>query len=1586
MSREEGATVGSMSDLGNESLQNMLALGQMKGDTDQGDRSGGSATAPGAIAQSKAGASAGGAEGSGGSAAMPPATAEGPPGPRAVAEGRAGGSATTPLPEPLGENGGAAAITLTDEISPISIASSPMLRDDEMEGARPCAEMSVVTVCSSIPSARSGGSTAAPQPARAVPPVDLADAAAVNGGATGGTAAPPAARETNVSMISISSEHSPATNDRSRSVVLRRAPEVYNMAQNDEDDDAVMKGEPAPMPHFQPGVVPPVDLVNLGTPVPVHDSSSMMSGLSDSSVGGRSRSRVAPLNEDQGEVRLRGRSRGSAGSAHTPGAAPGVGESGGSAPAPPAPVLAGGSRGSTPAPPAVPQAPGSWGAAPSGTPLGSAVRPSPYAESRSPSRGPPQPEAGRPPSPHPPVNEEDQGRACEAVQARAHAAAVEARAEAAVAEVRQSEHARMAVAEHAIRQAQSDAGVVRAEAERVVDQVRRCYGDEQAAFQMRIEAERVAAESRAMAERQAKVEGDRLLGQLQNTLSRVEKTAHEQEVALQERCRDVQLGAEQAAAASRGSQAVIGVAKQRAESPVPSLSPSSQALRKQLQETTLVHEERDRRREEAMAEMQRKLEEMANERKSRSPSRSPSTDLRQQFQQQREAFEEKERAKDHQLAAMQKQMDLLMQQLRTMQPAAGAPSVVAEDPPARPSVRLVGGCILRDDEPGPSGMSGGKSQRRAESPSVRRMVNEERGSRGSAPAPPVAVSGGSTPAPVHMGPVAKTKPGAADNPFNLISRPAEWMGWQRTRGGLDDRTKPLACPGSGGSAFAPGPTTLRPGAMDPGAPAVKSDGLAPGCAAAPYLHGPAPYEHYRPESGGSAPAPGLMAPLVSGHEASVPAEYAGLGNPFAGVPNPLNVTVHPAVTPSWGYPPAEGLQPVGNYGIEHHSSDQTGAPPTPPPRPTWCGGGSGGSPPVPPPGDRSSGDHRGRSGHLRRGRRGPPGDGGSSDPSTGSRETGISSYHERRGRRIGSRNRGKDSDKIREFVVPPLPQVPEFHEWRTRLQHVVASATYYPTEALAWLHEVDVLDIPQLGHSIQGHSRRFERLDYILGEALLRVITNLELLQEVQRWTSETQTRGLTILSGRQILKIIYKWYAVCEGSGAVYTMLDLTKLKLRNDGELAWFFNEWTKRVTHQRAYIPDEQLITIILPQLRVSKELSGDISHYDRTPECQTYEFLINSIRRYLARTHQEANRLAGERALEPYPGASENPFAGVPNPLSRPPAAAKPKAAAAVETATTTPPVHPNLRCWQCGGNHRKSDCPNRAGSGGSANAPGTGSPAPTPSSGGSTAARGGKGGGKGKGRGGGGKSNMPCWYWAQGNCQMGDDCRFVHDDAKKGAGLPDGVTAEMVQNSQQRAQSRSSSVASSAAAYLDVPPVPDVAQRKLCAAYKTAAGCLKGADCPASHDMTSWLKWRDYHMACQVRAAVAGGGRSAASSRTPADRTSETGQDMPGGGAAAAAWAPARSRTRKSAKQRGKMWRPRSSSAASGAPSQPGSESGGSATALRTWGAGAMNAPRAYENEDWESVPRGLPPSRAVASEFYDLGFEDMMGLDGPDGA
>ena len=119
-------------------------------------------------------------------------------------------------------------------------------------------------------------------------------------------------------------------------------------------------------------------------------------------------------------------------------------------------------------------------------------------------------------------------------------------------------------------------------------------------------------------------------------------------------------------------------------------------------------------------------------------------------------------------------------------------------------------------------------------------------------------------------------------------------------------------------------------------------------------------------------------------------------------------------------------------------------------------------------------------------------------------------------------------------------------------------------------------------------------------------------------------------------MNIVHTWYAICEGSGAVYTMVDLTAWSSGMTKRWGGTTTSGHTRVTHQCHGVADEQLSAIRLQQLRKSVVLRGDISHYARTPADQSYALLIGCARREIMRAHQEANRLAGERARLPHSG--------------------------------------------------------------------------------------------------------------------------------------------------------------------------------------------------------------------------------------------------------------------------------------------------------------------------------------------------------------
>ena len=144
---------------------------------------------------------------------------------------------------------------------------------------------------------------------------------------------------------------------------------------------------------------------------------------------------------------------------------------------------------------------------------------------------------------------------------------------------------------------------------------------------------------------------------------------------------------------------------------------------------------------------------------------------------------------------------------------------------------------------------------------------------------------------------------AATNPFNVVGRPVAWLEWRRRHGYVDDGMAPPACPGSGGSTSAPGQTKPQTYVVGSHVPTTRSDGPAPGYVGASQPGVAMGFSPYHPVSGGSASAPGLVAPPCPDHETTVSAEYVSTGNPFLGVPSPLNVARHPATSANWGYPP-----------------------------------------------------------------------------------------------------------------------------------------------------------------------------------------------------------------------------------------------------------------------------------------------------------------------------------------------------------------------------------------------------------------------------------------------------------------------------------------------------------------------------------------------------------------------------------------------------------------------------------------------------------------------------------------------------------
>ena len=163
-------------------------------------------------------------------------------------------------------------------------------------------------------------------------------------------------------------------------------------------------------------------------------------------------------------------------------------------------------------------------------------------------------------------------------------------------------------------------------------------------------------------------------------------------------------------------------------------------------------------------------------------------------------------------------------------------------------------------------------------------------------------------------------------------------------------------------------------------------------------------------------------------------------------------------------------------------------------------------------------------------------------------------------------------------------------------------------------------------------SAGFDSLDAKLAAALTSNVSG-ELGRRVTM-AVEIEARQGRMLKGRQILWLTHDHHKLDAERGALYDFTDLMSVKLKGDSNLESFWTAW-ESVLSATLHTPSPDIMEVLfLEQLRHCSALREEISQYDRakrgTPE-RTYEFLVESVKRYLERARHARNRKAMERAL-------------------------------------------------------------------------------------------------------------------------------------------------------------------------------------------------------------------------------------------------------------------------------------------------------------------------------------------------------------------
>ena len=160
--------------------------------------------------------------------------------------------------------------------------------------------------------------------------------------------------------------------------------------------------------------------------------------------------------------------------------------------------------------------------------------------------------------------------------------------------------------------------------------------------------------------------------------------------------------------------------------------------------------------------------------------------------------------------------------------------------------------------------------------------------------------------------------------------------------------------------------------------------------------------------------------------------------------------------------------------------------------------------------------------------------------------------------RDSSKNYGADQQRLQisdlhfdKFSMPAT-----FACWKIRFKTEVYICSQFPTEAMLWIKEVEMVesvDDLKSSSSVRGiRTPDFEVLDAKIASALKRTIHNTQFKRKVSLEEQEAQKED-RFLRGRQIAYLIYEYFRVTGANDSVENYADLFSIVLRKDDIQEW-------------------------------------------------------------------------------------------------------------------------------------------------------------------------------------------------------------------------------------------------------------------------------------------------------------------------------------------------------------------------------------------------------------------------------------------------
>ena len=222
-------------------------------------------------------------------------------------------------------------------------------------------------------------------------------------------------------------------------------------------------------------------------------------------------------------------------------------------------------------------------------------------------------------------------------------------------------------------------------------------------------------------------------------------------------------------------------------------------------------------------------------------------------------------------------------------------------------------------------------------------------------------------------------------------------------------------------------------------------------------------------------------------------------------------------------------------------------------------------------------------------------------------------------------SRPKEAEKIELSAHPK--QGESFSNWQDTTRERVSRACPFPNRAFAWILRVED---PECTYEELRNPGALASLDGKLADALWKNLPpdSSPLRQKLNNLKTKERKDSGKLLSGRQILWIIYKSFQINEGDKQITDLVKLQRVTLGGN-DLQQFKYNWDQCLLNLTVQPPEEQLkifFLLQLEQLPIQHEFTMEYKIWcaDVRATDRTYEQLSDKVDDYLLKRNEQKNR--------------------------------------------------------------------------------------------------------------------------------------------------------------------------------------------------------------------------------------------------------------------------------------------------------------------------------------------------------------------------